>query len=165
MVNYQLGKVYKIMDNTNGNVYIGSTCVSLSQRLAKHLSKYKQYLKGKTNFVSSFDIIKNGNYDIVLIEKCPCNDKEELHKKERFYIESIDCINICVPSRTNKEYKENNIEKIKQYEAKYYEINKVQILQRQKQKYLCEICNCHLRFSDKARHERTQKHQDNLNKQ
>ena len=36
MVNYQLGKIYKIVDNTNGNIYIGSTCEpTLARRLAK----------------------------------------------------------------------------------------------------------------------------------
>ena len=83
MVNYQDGKIYKIVDNTNGNVYIGSTCKKLSSRLADHRASYKQYLNEKVRFITSFNVIKNGNYDIVLIEKWPCEDKEELHKRER----------------------------------------------------------------------------------
>ena len=39
MVNYQLGKIYKLVDNTNGNIYIGSTCKPyLSSRLVQHKS-------------------------------------------------------------------------------------------------------------------------------
>ena len=59
MVNYQLGKIYKIVDNTNGNIYIGSTCEKyLSNRLSGHQSKYKLYLKGLTNNIKSFEILK-----------------------------------------------------------------------------------------------------------
>jgi hypothetical protein len=36
-INYQLGKVYKIVDNTNGQCYVGSTCEPiLARRLASH---------------------------------------------------------------------------------------------------------------------------------
>ena len=57
MVNYQLGKVYKIVDNTNGNIYIGSTCEPyLSNRLGGHRTCYQRYLKGLYGFVTSFEI-------------------------------------------------------------------------------------------------------------
>jgi len=85
MVNYQLGKIYKIVDNTNGNVYIGSTCEpTLARRLAGHIGNYKKYLNGKYHYVTSFKILENNNYDMVLIEKFPCDSKEELHARERF---------------------------------------------------------------------------------
>jgi hypothetical protein len=32
--------------------------------------------------------------DIVLIKKYPCNDKAELHARERYFIESNNCANI-----------------------------------------------------------------------
>ncbi len=60
MVNYSLGKIYKIVDNTNNNIYIGSTCEpTLARRLASHRTNYNNYLKEKNNFTTSFDIIKN----------------------------------------------------------------------------------------------------------
>ena len=56
MNKYNKGKIYKIVDNTNGNVYIGSTIQTLSQRLGGH----------ETNLnCSSRDIIANGDYDII----------------------------------------------------------------------------------------------------
>ena len=39
-------KIYKIIDNTNQNVYIGSTCKTLKERLTKHKNNYKLFLKG-----------------------------------------------------------------------------------------------------------------------
>ena len=55
-------KIYKIIDNTNGNVYIGSTYESLKNRLSHHKSNYKAYLKGLYGYTTSYDIIKNNNY-------------------------------------------------------------------------------------------------------
>ena len=59
-------KIYKIIDNTNGNIYIGSTVQPLSKRLVGHRSSYNQYIKGK-KYVKSCDIIKNNNYNISYI--------------------------------------------------------------------------------------------------
>ena len=165
MVNYQDGKIYKIVDNTNGNVYIGSTCKKyLSSRLACHVLDYKKSLVSKY-YMTSFDIIKNGNYDIVLIEKYPCEDKEDLHKRERFYIESINCVNKNIPTRIPKEYRNDNKEKIKLQKAKYRKDNREIINIKQNQICLCDVCNCNYTLHHKSRHERTQKHIDNLNKE
>lgn len=54
MVNYQLGKIYKIVDNVTGKIYIGSTCEpTLARRLVKHRSDYKRYLNEKLPRISS----------------------------------------------------------------------------------------------------------------
>ena len=134
-IDYSKGKIYKIVDNTNGNIYVGSTIQKLCERLRGHRKHYKSYLKGEQSFTSSFDIIKNDNYEIILIENCPCNSKEELHREERKYIESIKCVNKVIPTRTDEEYYEDNKEKIKEYNKDYYENNKEQILERQKEYY------------------------------
>ena len=86
--------IYKIIDLESNECYIGSTTIALSQRLAQHVSSYKQWLNGKTNFVSSFKVIERGDYDIVLIELFPCNSKDELHARESHYSQTIQCVNI-----------------------------------------------------------------------
>jgi hypothetical protein len=92
-----------------------STCEpTLARRLAGHVGKYQQYLKGKYHFVTSYEIIKNGNYDIILIENVKCDSKDQLTARERYYIESLDCINKLIPGRTDKQYREDNKEKIQQ---------------------------------------------------
>jgi hypothetical protein len=85
---YQNGKIYKIVCNITGKQYIGSTCKTLSQRLSGHKSDYKRFNEGKSGNTKSFDILKEEDYDIVLIEVYPCNTKDELHKRERHYIET-----------------------------------------------------------------------------
>jgi hypothetical protein len=108
MVNYQKGKIYKIIDNTNNNVYVGSTCEKLCRRLQKHKSSYKCYLNPnvKQGHMRSFDIIKNGDFKIVLIEDYPCNNKEQLLSREQYFIDKIDCINHNNPIHESKEYQQ-----------------------------------------------------------
>jgi len=89
MPDYSKGKIYKIVDLTNNNVYVGSTTQKLNIRLSKHKYDYKRYLDGKYNFVRSFKIIKNENYYIELIEKFECDCKEELFKREGYYAEKL----------------------------------------------------------------------------
>ena len=115
MVNYANGKIYKIVCNITGKIYIGSTTLSLSQRLVQHRTDYNGWKNGKRKFVTSFGIIENGNYDIVLLEEFPCENKEQLYQRERFYIESLICVNKVIPTRTNKEYRIDNADKIKEY--------------------------------------------------
>ena len=127
-IDYTHSKIYKIIDNTNGNIYIGSTTQSLSQRLGNHTKDYKRYCNGGFHFVSSFEIIKNGNYEIILIQEVNCSNKEQLHKIEREHIEANECINLRIPSRTQKEYKDaqkkyrdENKNRMKEYQKKYRE--------------------------------------------
>ena len=163
MVNYANGKIYRIVCNITGLTYYGSTCEdTLAKRLTKHKAFYKQYLKGKKHSITSFEILKNENYEIVLVENYPCNSKDELCARERYYIENNICVNKIIPTRTKKEYWDLNKEKIielnKKYYEKYYEKNQKELVEKAKQKYICE-CGSVFRISVKARHLKTQKHQ------
>ena len=74
MVNYKQGKIYKIECNVTGLIYIGSTCKKkLSGRMTNHRYDYKKYLKGKKKYLSSFKVMENKDYVIILIEDFPCN--------------------------------------------------------------------------------------------
>jgi hypothetical protein len=129
MPDYSKSKIYKIVCNITGLIYIGSTCQTLCGRLGDHKSDYKKYLNGKRNYVSSFKIIANENYDIILVEQFPCQNKDQLHARERFFIENCECVNINIPTRTPKEYREDHKEKIKEYEEKNKEKRKEQTKQ------------------------------------
>jgi len=95
MNKYQRAKIYKIVSNAVPDVYIGSTCEPyLSNRLAGHRGNYKRYLNGKSPCCSSYKILGTNDYDIILIEQYPCNNKEELHARERYWIEiTKNCVN------------------------------------------------------------------------
>ena len=176
MVNYQLGKIYKIIDNTNGNIYIGSTCEpTLARRLSQHCGNYRFYLnKENKKNSTSFKIIENNDYSICLIEKYPCNSKDELHAKERFYIENIKCVNKYIPNRTSKEYVQDNREKIKEYYKRKYQISNCEIKKVKRNYYITNkdiiqekksmkiLCSCGKSYtkSNKQSHEITKFHQN-----
>ena len=131
MVNYSDAKIYKLVCNVTGLVYVGSTCQKLSVRLGGHVANYRRYLNSKVRFMTSFKILENDDYDMVLIEAFPCLNKDELHRKEREYIESIPCVNKFIPGRTNKEsckqYRSLNRQKILEYKKQYRLANKEKI--------------------------------------
>jgi len=150
MVNYQLGKIYKIVDNTNGNIYVGSTCEStLARRLANHVSDYKRYLKSNENYMTSFSILKNNDYEIILIEAFACYSKDELHARERHFIETLKCVNKLLPIRLLEEEEKDDDEDDANAECETIsdEINKERKLNYHKlinlrkrfEKYDCEI--------------------------
>lgn len=116
-MDYSNSKIYKIVCNITGLVYIGSTTQPLCKRLGVHKSKYKLWKRDntRTGKFSSFEVIEYDNYDIVLIENCPCSSKEELHRRERHYIQSMVCVNKRVPTRTLQEYYIENKERRKEY--------------------------------------------------
>ena len=84
----EYGKIYKLVDNTNGNFYIGSTeYKDLNDRLKKHKQRYRDFITAHNTYISSLEIINNNDYYIELLENYPCNSKFELRKKEQEYID------------------------------------------------------------------------------
>jgi len=119
MNKYNNGKIYKIVDNTNDNVYYGSTVKTLEERLTTH--KFYKSCRSKL-------IIDNGDYNIILVENYPCESKEQLELRERYYIENNKCVNKNIPGRTHAEWyqanKEHQNKKHKEYSIKYREYQK-----------------------------------------
>ena len=102
MVNYQNVKIYKITGG--GLTYIGSTTLKLNQRMAHHKSDHKHHSGYGTKNITSYGVFEHPDVSMTLIEKYPCNDKEELLARERYWIENSECVNKIIPTRTHKEY-------------------------------------------------------------
>ena len=132
-MDYKKAKIYKIVCDTTGLVYIGATCQpALSTRLGQHVTNYKKFVKtGVNKNGTSISVIENGNYKIFLIEKVPCDTKDELSRRERFHIEANVCVNKYIPTRTMVEYRHDNADKIKDY----YNGNRDYILEQKKEYY------------------------------
>ena len=107
MVSYQNGKIYKLV--CGDLIYVGSTCSDLKTRLYYH--------KLKSNICKSKILFESGEkVEIFLVEKYPCNDRDELKARERYYIEKFgNKINQRIPGRTASEWEKNNKEHIKEY--------------------------------------------------
>jgi hypothetical protein len=151
MPEYKNGKIYKIWSPQGDEIYIGSTIQPL----------YKRFHHHKTTRECSSKILfeKYDDVRIELIECVPCDNKEQLNKKEGEYIRKLDCINRNIAGRTFKEYRENNKEKINEYAKEYRENNKEKILEWKNQRITCE-CGRTITFGNKAQHEKTKVHQD-----
>ena len=72
------GRIYKIIDITNCNVYYGSTTQEINKRIAGHKKDYKRYLVGKHEFVTSYVIIKNNDFNFDLVEENEFETKRDL---------------------------------------------------------------------------------------
>jgi hypothetical protein len=119
-IDYLNGKIYKLISNQTDKIYIGSTCQSLCKRYGDHNSHYRYWKKTNNNYVTSFEIIQYDDCDIILLENYSCQNKNELHAKERHWIEQLDCVNKIVPTRTQSEYQNDNNDQIKEYDKNRY---------------------------------------------
>lgn len=188
MPNYQNGKIYKIESLQTDKIYIGSTTQKLCQRLAKHREDFKR----KSFYLTAYEILEYEDANIVLIENCPCDSKEELHAREAFWIKEMKdvCVNKFIPCRTKKEWRKDNAEKIKQdrqkykangskalsdkiyrekhmeqikaNKARYYQENKHLWENKSKQTIHCDACDQDISLPKFKRHTQTKKHQNNL---
>jgi hypothetical protein len=188
MPDYSLWKIYKITSPLTDSIYIGSTCVpKLSHRLREHVSQRREWQNGnQRKYLASFAILELGNYNIELIEKYPCTDKDELRAREQHYIRENKqiCCNLrpafLTPEETlarkkagveawrlahpekikmqNTKYYQKNAETLKVYQKEYAKNNPEKIKARTNKKNLC-ICGGHYTSVNKTKHERTVKHQ------
>ena len=152
MSEYENAKIYKIVSKNTDKCYVGSTCQELKERLRDHKHKFK--IDGAT---TSKHILKFGNYEIVLIENYCCENVEELKTRERFYIESMNCVNKNIPGRTKKQYYQDTKEEILEYQKHYHQNNKATILERKKKKYNCQ-CGGKFTHGNRVSHQKTKKH-------
>lgn len=160
---YTNGKIYKIISDSTDQIYIGSTCEPrLCNRMRGHRNNLRRYKDGKTNYITSFELLdKYEDCKIILIEDFPCENKDQLTKRERYWIEQNKtvCVNKSIPSRTKEGYYNDNKNNILEKAKEYYDMNKHMIIHVKSQKLNCE-CGSQFRKGDKARHLNSKKHQN-----
>ena len=143
---YQNSKVYQITDLSYTKYYIGSTTESLSMRMARHRASYKSFLKNVKGHVRAYDLFNEygvENCKIELVEYYTCDTLQELRKREGDHIKNTECVNKQVAGRTQKEYREDNKERVqanaKTWWTKYYEEHKEEIAQKSEYREKTEI--------------------------
>ena len=111
-------KIYKITDIAYTKCYVGSTCEELSQRMARHRSQFKQFLRNKRySHIRSYDLFNEygiENCKIELVQYYNCDSLQEIRKREGEHIKNTECVNKVVAGRTYKKY-----------QTKYREQNKL----------------------------------------
>ena len=180
MPNYKNGKIYKITNDHNDDIYIGATCDTIIKRFSCHkLEARKEHNKHRPLY-KLINEIGFERFRIELIEDYPCEDKYQLRQREGYYIREMANMNIKNEGVTaedhkkkhkewyekNKEtekekrkekYKENHeveLEKMK----KYREENKEVLNAKKREKVYCAACDCWFSRCGQARHNNRLKH-------
>lgn len=186
---FQNGRVYKIWNTIDGEIYVGSTTQPLSKRMWRHKNDSMKAIPPQRIHKHMKDLGAD-NFSIELIEEFPCNNVEQLHKKEGEWVRKIATLNDRIPGRTFQEYMDENKTKKSDYDRQYYQDNKDKLLNYQqtyaaenkekireskrnyyennKEKFLeRQLCICgeSTTKQHKLRHERGQIHQRFLAKQ
>jgi hypothetical protein len=94
MVNYEKGKIYKILNNINEDIYVGSTTQSLDKILYEY--KYRPNIRNsdKYRFSSLMRAIGIDKFYIELIENHPCDTITGLKEREGYWARKIGTLNI-----------------------------------------------------------------------
>lgn len=141
---YQKGKIYKLTSTKTDRIYIGSTPRLLSARMAEHRKDYKVFNNPEVpkgtrynHYRTAYELMGFPDVKIELIEKFPCNSKEELLIREGIWIKSSHltpfCVNKQVAGRKFKEYYQDNIEYYREKERTYRLGNRDKIVKRQRE--------------------------------
>ena len=178
IINYSATIIYKIVckDLNITDIYVGHT-TNFIKRKASHKSNCNNPNSEKYSLKVYTIIRDNGNWenwDMIEIEKYNCNDRNEAAARERYWYEILQAkLNTDYPNRTNKEYRDCNKEKKKEYHIKnkekinektreYYINNKEKIKERKSKFCTCEICGKTYTHQNNSRHEKTVFHMNKL---
>ena len=134
-INYQNTEIYKIVcdDLTVKYCYVGHT-TDFTNRKYNHKSRCNNEKSKKHNYKIYTTIRENGGWDnwtMVLIEKYPCENKQQAEQRERFWYEELNAdLNMIRPHMTKEDRKEAR----KEYDKEYYQANKEKRKEQQRER-------------------------------
>jgi hypothetical protein len=155
-VDYSNSKIYKISNDYNDDVYIGSTCDSLTKRFSYHKSHSILSVNANRPLYKLINEIGFDRFRIQLILNFPCEDKYQLRQKEGEYIRQLGTLNQVIAGRTKQTYREETREKSKEhnkeYNKEYYQKNKEKIIHHVTKEYYIQnresICEYKKKFRE-----------------
>jgi group I intron endonuclease len=139
---YSEGKVYKITNTQNDEIYVGSTCRSLKVRMSKHISTSKTLKQMK--LYQAFNKYGAENFEIELLQSYSNITVCELRKHEQRYIHDLnptyntyDAVKDIVYYKNytknyNQNYQAQNKDILREKKREYHEKNKETIREKQK---------------------------------
>lgn len=86
MVNYANGKIYKLVNNVDAEIYVGSTTNGLARCKAVHksIARIKSW-----RVVIHLNEVGWENVRIVLVEEYPCENRDQLRQREQYWIDEL----------------------------------------------------------------------------
>ena len=126
----QSGIIYRIYSQSLNKCYIGSTFKDVNKRLKKHEGNYKDYLRWMEmeemtrpkyiKILSSYEVLKNNDYKIEVIDKIITNDRKKLETLEYLYIHIYSHENIVNRKKKMIKFKNLDDDDIKERMKKHY---------------------------------------------
>jgi len=161
---FKAGKIYKITNDYNDDVYVGSTCDTLVKRFSSHKSNRNSETKKNRPLSMLMNEIGIDRFRIELLEDYPCEDKYQLRQREGHYIREIGTLNMLVAGRNKRENYQENREETLIKNKERYDKNREKYLERMNEKVICE-CGCVISRTNLKRHQLSPKHIDLLQQQ
>ena len=163
MPDYTKSVIYRIVckDLSITDCYVGSTTNFKSRKACHKYTCTNPNSKDYNAKVYQFITEHGGweNWSMIMVEEFPCDNKLQLERKERETIENLKpTLNCIIPTRTDKEYRLDNKEKIKEQKKQYRETNNETI----NEKIGCRACKCMVLKRQFIRHTKSKKHINNL---
>jgi hypothetical protein len=87
VLDYVNSLIYKMVSALDDKIYVGSTRGTLRLRKSKHKSASK--IKPNRRVYEHLNRVGWSNVRIVLIESFPCNNRDELIRREQYYIDLL----------------------------------------------------------------------------
>ena len=134
------GIIYKLFcyDSEVLACYVGST-KNIKTRLKDHRSNTNCKSRKEHNSILYETIRQSGGWDnwsYQVLATMRVNNYHELHKFEALYIKSTkNTLNINIPTRTRKQYYEDEKKNILAYKKSYHQNNRVKILAKRRATY------------------------------
>ena len=177
-MDYKNAKVYKILNDIDEYVYIGSTCQPLSKRMTKHRQCYKAARKQHYKLYQKMKEIGVEHFYIELIKETPCENIEQLRAIDGQYIRELGTLNHRIEGRTKKQYTDDNKQKKAEYDKIRREEKGEEIKEQKKQhwenakdkkneerrakyqetkqhKIYCDVCNINLVKESQWKHNKS----------
>lgn len=127
----QVGYIYKLKSNKTDKVYIGSTSLSMNDRLIRHKACFMRYNRGLGRYNTAFQLLVYRDCDCEILEIVHFNDKWFLRERETFHMGLNKCVNKRKALFNYDTYYQDNKERIKAY----YQANKEHKKQYQRLRY------------------------------
>ena len=85
MADYSKGVIYKLTNDVNDDIYVGSTRMETYMRLDRHLQQSQKDSKTSILYKAMREIGRT-HFKLEVLEEYPCDSKQALLKKEREWI-------------------------------------------------------------------------------
>ena len=162
-MDYQNGKIYRILNYIDDDCYVGSTTQPLSKRMAWHRREVNSTTKKDRMLYTKMRDIGIEHFYIELVEEFPCANREQLFQREGHFIRELGTLNRIIAGRTKKQHYQDNKSCILEHQHQYYNENKDVVLERnrvynennkgqiRKQALVRVLCCCGIEYTQQNR--------------